>query len=552
MVDLSTILPDDIRKMSRDRLAATASEVLTQQQADRRENQILYYRPASKTAEAIHYSTASIIGVGGGNRSSKTNTCMVDWVGRATGMFPIDHFDAFMAKFRGPIRIRMCVESFTTVLAPIILPKLKWWIWEGIDDPGGDRGHWGWVPKLCLRDGSWDKSWSEKYRTLTVLCRNPKNLDEVLGDSVIQFLSYDQDPEDYEAGTFKVIHMDEPPPFPVWRVNQARVLDVDGDILISMTWPDDPSIPIDWIFDEVYEKGSPGPNKDPDVEWFELNTLDNVHLDREITLKKSRSWSEQTRLVKIEGQPLRFSNRIHPLFTDTPATWCFTCGRNCHPAADRCGCERQSVDIVEYCHVEEHEIGESWPAVFLLDPHPRKPHMFCWVIIDPSDDLYLYAQGEIDGDPADVRAYAEQIEEQFTLNTKLRLIDPNMGRSPSGARREVTWQDEFDAAGLMCDLADDSGVGRRRIDQFLKPDERTRRPRLTIHPRCLTPIQQMKRYVWDDYRRTMERDLKQIPKAKYDDYPTLLKYCLNWLPTFRTLNAGSPVMERPGTRKGAY
>lgn len=538
--------------MSRERLAAVAQEVLDLQQADRRENQLLYYRPASSTAEAVHRSKAHIIGIGGGNRSSKTETAMVHYTALATGVFPIDHFDTFMEKFRGPINVRMCVESFTTVLEPIILPKLKWWQWQGIDKPGGDRGHWGWVPKLCLRDGSWEKSWSERFRKLSVLCRNPENLDEVLGESLIQFMSYDQDPTEHESGTFHILDLDEPPPYAIWRASQARVLDVDGVLMLNMTWPDDPSVPIDWIYDEVYEKGTQGPNKDPDVEWFEFNALDNIHLDKEVTLRRSSGWSAQTRQVRLEGKPLRFSNRVHPVFTDVHATWCFTCGRNCHPVGERCGCERQSTDIVAYCHVEDREVGDQWPVVFLLDPHPRKPHMFGWVVVDPSDDLHLYAEGEIDGDPVDLRAYAEQTEENMSLNVRLRLMDPNMGRSPAGARREITWQDEFDAAGFSCDLADDSDVGRRRIDQFLKPDERTRRPRFTVAPRCQTAIMQIKRYVWDDFRRTKERDVKQTPKPKYDDHPTMLKYCLNWLPTFRMLNAGAPVLTRPGTRRGAY
>jgi hypothetical protein len=32
------------------------------------------------------------------------------------------------------------VESLTTTLEPIILPKLQWWKWTGVDRPGGDEG----------------------------------------------------------------------------------------------------------------------------------------------------------------------------------------------------------------------------------------------------------------------------------------------------------------------------------------------------------------------------------------------------------------------------
>jgi hypothetical protein len=62
----------------------------------------------------------------------------------------------------------------------------------------------------------------------------------------------------------------------------------------------------------------------------------------------------------------------------------------------------------------------------------------------------------------------------------------------------------------------------------------------------------MKRHVWDDFRRSADREQKQVPKKKYDDYPTMMKYLANYEPTFRSLYAGAPILTRPGTRKGGY
>ncbi len=135
-----------------------------------------------------------MVGIGGGNRSSKTESALVELIALATGVFPECLEDVFAGKFRGPVNERIVCESFTTVMHPIILPKLKWWRWTGIDRPGGDRGHWGWVPKTSLKQDSWDKSWQETLRTLTVLCRDPDNYENVLGESVIQFMSKDQEP----------------------------------------------------------------------------------------------------------------------------------------------------------------------------------------------------------------------------------------------------------------------------------------------------------------------------------------------------------------------
>jgi hypothetical protein len=128
-----------------------------------------------------------------------------------------------------------------------------------------------------------------------------------------------------------------------------------------------------------------------------------------------------------------------------------------------------------------------------------------------------------------------------------RLIDPNMGASPSSSDREKTWQSELEQAGLRCELADDTDVGRKMINEYLKVDRRTRRPRLMIHNRCQQTIYQMKRYVWDNYRNQDERDLKTKPRDKYDDYPTMLKYLLNSAPAFKLLMSGGEVRSMPNS-----
>ena len=874
--------PGDLSSLSDERFGELLRSITTLATEDRKENQILYYRPASKAARKIHYSTAKILGIGGGNRASKTETALVDMVALSTGIFPQDLTDAFAPRFKGPLNLRVVCQSLKTVLHPIILPKLRWWKWLGIDREGGERGHYGWVPKNCLRGGEWDKSWSEKLHTLTFKCRNPDNHDEIIGESQIQFMclrgdqrvlrpndewtpikdlrvgdrvshpsgkpskvlkvfeygcaplyqirtprgreivatanhrhflsdgslkrtdqltiddvlafipqsdhlgepgdplpdwllgwtavgigdgcllrkdfsftategsrvlcnlppmppdcrlagipsnenehriwltkgrrnnpivmalkdyglwgkrshekfvpgeifnqprdrvayflrhlwncdgtinqkgrqacyttisrqlafdvkyllwslgipattgdvtgrcgftgreissfhtvvsggsfdrfvaaieggsfttiqvnprrvagkvdtiqrmndepvycievdaddhafivdglvthnSYDQDAEDFRSGTFDIILHDEPPPYPIWLENQARVMDVDGRLMVAMTWPDDPAIPVDWIHDEVYE---PGQDKnDPDVEWHEFYTTDNVHLDPKITAARMARWSKEMQNVRIFGRPIRFSSLIHKLFTDRQDFWCFKCHETTvpdeHGNCTVCGTE----EAEPFCHVQDFEHFQGWPVIYLLDPHPRKPHMMCWVVVDPSDDYWVVAEAETPADPEEVKVLVDEIEGDMGLNVQLRLMDPNMGASPASAKHKISWQEEFQNVGLYCDLADDSDVGRGRVNEYLKPDQDTMRVRLTVHERCHQVIHQMKRYAWDNFKKAEERDIKQRPKPKNDDYPTLLKYLMNYLPVFSALHQGPRIISRPGTRRGAY
>ena len=551
-MNLAELSPAALPHLSDDAFRELLAATVATTQEDRKQSQILYYMPISPKTQSFHDSKSKVVAAGGGNGSGKTMTMLTDVIMCATGVFPYSQRHLIEQKFRGPIQCRVTVESLTTTLEPIILPKLQWWRWTGVDQQGGERGHWGIVPKNCLIDGDWLRSYSSKLRILTVLCRDPYNPDKVLGQSTIQFMSVDMDPSDFASGDFHICAHDEPPSLAIWRENEARTMRVDWRMLLAMTWPDDPAIAVDWLYDEVYEPGRQG--NDPEITWIELWTTENKHLRQEAVAAQAEKWSTEITNVRIYGRPIRFSNRVHSEFTQDTKTWCFACGKSivCVPdPKPHCGvCE--STNIVDYCHVEDFSTSTAWPTVFLLDPHPRKPHDLLWIQVDPMDDWWVVAEARSEGDCVDVRKLANSIEKEMSLKIARRLMDPNMALAPSGQRREINWQDEFGMAGLQCELADDSDVGRARINQYLKPDEKTMRPRMKVHPRCKDTIYQFQRYVWDNFSKRVDRDVKQIPKDKHDDKPTLVKYFANSDPAFRFLNGGPQILRRHGKRRGAY
>ena len=544
-MDVLSLQPDTLRKLSDTDFRLAAAQMIELQQRDRQENALLFYRPVSPQAAKIHDSTARVTAVFGGNGSSKTETSIVELLILCTGLIPFSLQDNenVRKKLRGPVNCRIVCESLTTVLHPIILPKLQWFKWTGIDQPGGDRGHWGWIPRTSLIGGSWEKSWSEKLRRLRILYRDPNNPEKVIGESTLQCMSVDQDATDFASGDFHLVLHDEPPNLAIWRENEARTMRVNGRMLLAMTWSDDPAINQDWIFDEIYERANKGSKN---IDLFQLYTTDNPTLDQDAIAAQAENWPDEVKRVRILGEPIRFSNRIHPLFTDLHQWWCFKCITKIIPQGDHCA-TCGSENIQPFCHVKDFD-PQRWPTVFLLDPHPRKPHMFSWVQIDPQDDLWQVAEGEVDGDPTDVYNYVREIEGDLGLYVAQRLIDPNMGRSPASTKRGVTWQDEISGAGLYCDLADDSDVGRARLNEYMRPDPATYKPRFHVRTTCKNTIHQIKRYVWADHKRSLEKSQKQQPKDKYDDYPTLLKYLMNSDPTFGFLREGPRVIHTRGSR----
>lgn len=541
---LNAASADSLSDMSDADLAKLANELLQLQAYDRQTNQLRYYLPVSDTARAIHASTKKVIGIGGGNGASKTDTALVELCIRATGEIPLSLRDTFpREKLRGPINCRVVVESITNTLETIILPKLRWDHWQGVDEPGGNRGHFGWIPKHCLIKGEWSESWTSRTRTLEVRYHDPET-GEYRGLSRIQFMSYDQDSSDFASGDFHFVLHDEPPKETIWVENLVRTKRVDGTMMLSMTWPDDPTTPVDWIIDRVYEKAQPGKEYDPTYVWFDMFATDNMNLNQTALAELARSLSASERQRRIYGQNLRLSNRVHPLFTDTVKWWCFLCNDLTVLTADhKCG-TCGSDNVCEMNHVQELKADASYPVVEVLDPHPRKPHMLLFVQIDPNDDLQVIHELEVEGSPAQVATEVQEVESQYGWRSILRIMDPNMGRSPSGVDRETTWQDAFEREGLTFDLADDGAAGRQIVNDYLKPDMVTNRPRLLVDVRCMKTVYQMKRFCFDDHKLTKERDQKQTVKPKNDDFPTCLKYLANLQPSFRGLRSVGQVWKR--------
>jgi len=552
---LQGLTADSLAMLSDAEMLTLTNQLLQVQALDRQTNQLKYYLPVSETATAIHRSTKRIIGVGGGNGSSKTDSCLVELCIRATGEIPLSLRDSYpREKLRGPINCRVVVESITNTLETIILPKLKWEHWQGVDQPGGVRGHYGWLPKHCLQKGDWSASWTGRTRTLDVRYHDP-DTGEYRGLSRIQFMSYDQDPADFASGDFHFILHDEPPKEAIWVENLVRAKRVDGTMMLAMTWPDDPTTPVDWIIDRVYEVAQPGKEHDETYAWFDLFATDNQNLNQTAFAELARSLSLSERQRRIYGQNLRLSNRVHPLFTDVPKVWCFACvDLTILNEEGRCG-TCQSDAVCAFTHVQPVVGNPAYPVVCLLDPHPRKPHMLLWVQVDPNDDWGVIHELECAGSPGEVQERVQAIDEDYGWSSVTRVMDPNMGRSPSGVTRDVTWQDAFEREGLVFDLAEDGAAGRQVVNDYLKPDPQTHRPRCTVDPRCLRTIFQMKRYCFDDHKLTKEKDQKQTTKQKNDDMPTLLKYLANRSPDFRSLRAVGTVWKRdtgrylPSSRK---
>jgi hypothetical protein len=370
-------------------------------------------------------------------------------------------------------------------------------------------------------------------------------------------MSGDQDVSDFASASVHDIRIDEGKKHALYRENLMRLRE-GGYISMAMTPPDDESASWDaaWVFDNLYEKGLPGPSKDPDIDSFTLFTENNPYLAEDFITRIGKGLSPKQKEVRFHGKFMHLGGRGFPIYTDRPQWWCFVCNDIMLNVDGQCT-TCQNKDGVVFQHTVNPD-NEDWvykcPIVYLLDPHPRKEHMMAWVAITPWDDWVEIKEMLIDAEPEIVRDKVLDFEKQFDLNIAKRIIDPNMGRSPAhnAGQRKITVAEEFAAVGIRCDdsVSDSFPVGNRRVKVMLKPDPKTREPRLRIFSDCVKSNFQMMHVSFDEWARftSDERDPKQTWRPLNDDFPKLFIYLANANITHAGLQMGAQVLRRAARR----
>lgn len=104
-----------------------------------------------------------------------------------------------------------------------------------------------------------------------VLCCDLNDFDKILGESMIQFMSYEQDLMYFVFGDVYDVFFDELFMFVIYKENLVCIMVVKGIMCFGMMWLDDLSIFVDWIYDEFYELGLLGLSKDLNKDWFDFD-----------------------------------------------------------------------------------------------------------------------------------------------------------------------------------------------------------------------------------------------------------------------------------------
>lgn len=350
--------------------------------------------------------------------------------------------------------------------------------------------------------------------------------------SIITFKSYDQGREAFQSDDLDLIWDDEEPPIEILREQRMRLLDRDGELVISMTSLKGITDVISDMFDEcnvlreeyapLARKTLPRVAEKNGAKIFFLWTTENKHISQERVVQESALMSESDICSRIYGMPTNLAGRIYPSFN-----------RKIHTC---------SLDFV---------IDRKVCLYHILDPHDRKPWAMAWAAITDSNDPEIFIVDEYPerdfnemlyddktyDDYTDViRKKEHKLKQLFGVPVVKRIIDPNFGNKTmqlaerQGGQSKTTPKEELRKRRFFFDDGIDAlEAGHLKVREFLshlsKDGQVVMQPRLRIVNTCINTLTHHQKYARPaiDLKDEDVKDRIQ-PLDKYKDFCDLVRY----------------------------
>jgi hypothetical protein len=319
----------------------------------------------------VHACEANIIGVSGGNQSSKTTTCTIEDLIKACRVIP-ESLKGIYPETKLPKkklnRIRIVCEDYQNGILKHNLPNLM---------------HW--TPRSYLMDGRWEKSWSAEKMQLTLVHPEERQI-----CATIELMTNNAEVGTFQGPPIDRVRYDEEPREDIFDENLHRFVTSDHlDIAFGMT----PTNGLSWVYDRLWNKDDiDGKNS---IRWFQLcsisNPKANLNTLREICKNIKRYDELKMRLlgewISLSGlvYGTYFKRRIHVVAPEALGL-----GKgvymDCHCNAGRLG--DLSVDIAELNHAVDCPFIE-YVAFLGLDPHEVKATAAVIVAVNRDEEVFV-------------------------------------------------------------------------------------------------------------------------------------------------------------------
>jgi len=458
--------------------------------------------------EAFHNDKAKTKGIFGGNRSGKTEEG-AEYV------------------------ITKCLEK----------PGQRWWaVAESFPDSVNiqQRKVWELVPKDRIKYGNYGEI--NGFTNRKLLFDN---------GSMIIFKSYDQKRESFQGDDIDGIWNDEEPPFDIYKEQRMRLIDRDGEMIITMTSLKGVTDLVQEVFEDhdvirseyapILKKRLPRIIEKNGMRFYLFWTTENPYIKQKRTAHEISLMTRQEIESRIYGMPINLSGKIYMIFN-------------------------KDVHIIPYELAPLKEVS----VYMILDPHDRKPWAMKWIGITKTGTAYCFDESpdvNFNDVPFDDKTYddyavlirnkEENIRKATGKSVYKRIIDPNYGNKTTqlaqrqGGQSHTTPKKELMKRGFnFHDGIDTLEAGHLKVREKLhykeKDGEIVVQPQYFLTDNCHNSARHLSRYARKDIT-TADGDVKDKAgvKEKYKDYCDLDRYFWMSNPKF---GLGHRVFE-PGKKK---
>lgn len=394
----------------------------------------------------------------GGNRAGKTTAGICDDLIQTLSDSDVPEHLRPYKRWQPPFYCRLVIPDLTKNLDGVVLQKIR-----------------EWCPPSALRGGSVDKAWNDRLGVLAFE-----------NGSWWQIMSNDQDVGKFGGAALHRVHYDEEPIEAIRRECRMRLIDFNGDELLTMT----PLQGLTWTFADIFEPWEQG--RLPGCTIVIVDMDDNPHLHAEAKARALEGLSTEERSARKAGRFVHFAGLVYPQFDRD---------RHVIPAID--------------------ELPDGVKVLQGIDPGIRHMTGVVFAYLDSQDTLVIF----------DELAVRDMTIEQISI--VLHERDVRWGRAPwpriidpsARNRNQVTGhsvQYEFQQHRIFTEPAHNARVaGINAVKERL---ERTDPPGLLVTANCVELIAEFGRYRWRSQPRGAEQRISEEPVRRDDDVIDALRY----------------------------
>jgi phage terminase large subunit-like protein len=401
-------------------------------------------------------------------------------------------------------------------------PRQKWWVaGETFQDSVNIQQQkiWQLIPKHLIKYGKFDVINGFVNRKLLLT-----------NGSLIIFKSFDQHREAFQGDAVDGCWLDEEPDYDIYQECRMRLIDRNGEMVISMTSLkgitellaelfEDHDV-IESQFCQELSRELPRIAEKAGNRLYFLWTTENPYIPQDRVAYEAKLMTAQEKLARIYGIPMNLSGKIYSSFN-------------------------RKIHVIDWEGVPEG----SWNLWMVLDPHDRKPWAIGWYAIHQTGTVYQIDEypnrdfNEMTGDDKTYGDYVDLIKQKeeglkeiFGVGISKRILDPNFGNKTvqlaerQGGQSKTTPKKELEKRGLrFTDGIDALEAGHLKVREFLKWEEKDGeiiyQPRFFILSHCHNSITHLSRYSRKDII-TSDGDVKDDvkPREKYKDFCDLARY----------------------------